>query len=352
MQKRKVAILGSGGLVSQRLQQRLAYHPWFELSVVAGVNRYQTGTLNDVPWVLDDTRPTLPDLEIYDAENVETVLTCVSQGVTFAFSALSAQDAQHIEPLWRQHGIIVFSNASAFRGARHIPLVIPEINPVAINLIATAHFQHHLCATNCTLLPLIMPLAALHEKFNLLEFTMRSEQSLSGGGYDYMQSALNAGKVDPDIPGEAIKTDQEFRHILNWQGISSITCSRVMRKEGHLVFVQAKFERAITLENVKDCLLQWSLAHTLEHLPSAPSQPMMLVEEIDTKEHLYANGTSFPHYANPATDYAAGMAIVVGGFNLLNVHELKFEAYSHNTIRGAAGGVVFLAEFVHGSGFV
>ena len=53
---------------------------------------------------------------------------------------------------------------------------------------------------------------------------MRSEQGLSGGGHPYLRKAMEAGRVDADIPGEAEKTAAEFRHVLQWQGEDSLEC--------------------------------------------------------------------------------------------------------------------------------
>ena len=64
MERLKVAVLGAGGLVAQRLQQRLAHHPWFDLAAVAGSARFLAQPLSGVPWVLEEKRPALPDLSL------------------------------------------------------------------------------------------------------------------------------------------------------------------------------------------------------------------------------------------------------------------------------------------------
>jgi len=71
---------------------------------------------------------------------------------------------------------------------------------------------------------------------------------------------------------------------------------------------------------------------------------LMLVDRIDPEAHLFADGVHLGPYADPSTDLKAGMAVVVGNLACTGPHEVRFEAYSHNTLRGAAGGVVYLAE--------
>ena len=350
MERVKVAVLGAGGLVAQRLQQRLVNHPWFELVAVAGSPRFHHQDLRNVPWVLEEHRPPLPDLTVLDVASEGTVSELVSMGVAIAFSSLPQTQAAELEPLWVKGGITVFSNASAFRMTPGVPLVIPEVNPEALE--ENGRVLTHACATNCTLLPLILPLTALHEAYGLVSYTMRSEQGLSGGGHGYMQAALEEGTVDPTIPGEAEKTEAEFEKILQWEGAASLNCQRVMRADGHQVFVEATFDRAVEFDGVLAALEEWSTRCAMPHLPSAPHRPLSMVDAIVPSEHLFADGEGFPVNPDPAVDRAAGMAVVVGGLACPDARTVRFEAYSHNTLRGAAGGVVLLAELAHWKGLV
>ena len=343
MQRLKVAVLGAGGLVAQRLQQRLSSHPWFSLEAVAGSPRFEGMAFADVPWTLDEDRPAFPSMQVLDVLSHETPKRLRSSGVRVAFSALPSEQAIDIEPRWAEAGIVVFSNASAYRGATGIPLVVPEINGKELANTGGGPLLHA-CATNCTLLPLALPLAALNEAFGLIAFTMRSEQGLSGGGHAYMQEAIADGRVDPEIPGEAEKTGQEFDTVLDWTGSRIINCARVMRKDGHQVFVTATFERPFDPEEARHALQRWSDNNRFNNLPSSPHQPLMLVDCVDAGVHLFADGKGYPGNPNPAVDLDAGMAIVVGNLESPEPMVLQFQALSHNTIRGAAGGLIFLAE--------
>ncbi len=346
MQRLNVAVLGAGGLVAQRLQQRLADHPWFALTAVAGSPRYLGMALDDVPWVLEDERPSLPSLRVLDVSSPRAVEALAKAGVSVAFSALPSGEAMLLEPIWVKAGITVFSNASAFRRQEGVPFVIPEINPQDL-VKQSAGPLRHTCATNCTLLPLILPLAALDEAYGLETYTMRSEQGLSGGGQAYMEAALAEGTVEPTIPGEAEKTEAELRHLLGWNGEAELDCARTMRRDGHHVFVEATFAGSTDEAGVERVLSAWSQERRMNHLPSAPHQPLMLAPKIDVKAHLFADGNGFPKSPNPATERAAGMAVVVANLRCPRPNTVLFEAFSHNTIRGAAGGVVFLAELAY-----
>ncbi len=346
MQRLNVAVLGAGGLVAQRLQQRLANHPWFALTAVAGSPRYLGASLEDVPWLLGEERPMLPPLSVVDVSNPQTVKDLALAGVSVAFSALPGEEAKQIEPMWVEAGIRVFSNASTYRRKEGVPLVIPELNPQALVEQSSGQLRHA-CATNCTLLPLILPLAALDNAYGLQRYTMRSEQGLSGGGHAYMEQAIEQGKVNPSIPGEAEKTEAELNHVLGWSGEASLRCERIMRLDGHHVFVEARFDSEVSEEDVHETLSAWSQAHRMNHLPSAPHQPLMLTPSIDASAHLFADGNGFPQSPNPATERAAGMAVVVANLQCPNQNTVSFEAFSHNTIRGAAGGVLLLAELAH-----
>lgn len=346
MVRHKCLILGASGLVGQRLQQRLAQHPMFEIGAVAGSSSTAGEYLDTIEWRLSEARPRLPNLRILGANSAELAQECHKLGIKIAFSGLPANAALTVEKELTDSGIMVFSNASAFRRVPGIPLVIPEINPHHL------HRSLHYCATNCTLIPLAIPVSIISNLTNIKSVTMRSEQALSGAGWELLsdQAALS-GSVDPHIEGEAEKTETELLYVLG--AINSdnvipasfdvnISCERVSRVDGHQVFVKVTTENSIQLSDLLDALNHQSDFH---HLPSSPSKPIHLVERVDPESHLWSNGTEFASKPNPAGDLKIGMAVVVGDISVEG-NQISFSAYSHNTIRGAAGGLVYLAEIV------
>ena len=347
MDRLKTVVLGASGLVAQRLQQRLHQHPWFELSAIAGKSQRKGQLLDSIKWRLDEDRPPFGPLQIEDVYDAELPKKLYNAGVRVAFSALPSEHAVDVEPIWAQSGITVFSNASSYRQTDGVPLVIPEINPQAMTQIGTVGYPLT-CATNCTLLPIIMPLTPMHKSFGLRSFSVQTEQALSGGGYRLLD--LREGNLEPleqEIPGEAIKTEAEFRRILDWNGTAEIVCKRVERKDGLYVSVKAEFEQDVTLENIRHCLHQWNALNANKELPSAPYSPLMFPSSLDVKSHLFGDGIAFENEPNPAKNLKTGMAIIVASIECLDSRTVAFEAYSHNTIRGAAGGVVYLAELAY-----
>ena len=346
MTRRKCLVLGAGGLVGQRLQQRLVHHPMFKIMAIAGSPSSADQQLSSIPWRLDEDRPNLPDLLVIDANSPNLAQHCQSLGIKFAFSGLPPSVAQSVEKVLTDAGITVFSNSSAYRRKPNVPMVIPEINP---------HHNYpskHYCATNCTLIPLALPLAAISKLSDLVSVEMRSEQALSGAGWQLLfdQQALS-GKVNPNIYGEAEKTSAELLHILGGVQNQLVTpaefflnvhCQRITRRDGHQVFVTVKTQNPLELTQIIQQLQTLEIVH---ELPSKPKQAIHLVDKINPEKHLWSDGEHFSDNPDPSRDLKTGMAVIVGDLSVEG-ETISFSAYSHNTIRGAAGGLVYLAEFL------
>lgn len=346
MHRHKAIVLGAGGLVGQRLQQRLVNHPMFEIAAVAGSPSSAGRPLSEIPWRLDEPRPALPETIVIDSNAKDLSQQCRLLGIEYAFSALPSFIAVDVENDLVDAGITVFSNASSYRRAQGVPLIIPEINP--------QHYleSRHYCATNCTLIPLALPVAALANVVEVLSVQMRSEQALSGAGWELLfdEEAL-AGRVNPFIDGEAEKTAAELLHVmgnLSNQSVSpaeigiEVNCERVSRPDGHQVFVELVTAEPLNHHQIIDAFRMLGLQG---ELPSRPNQAIHIVEQIDVDHHLWSDGTSFSEHPDPSKDLKTGMAVVVGNVSVDGC-KITFSAYSHNTVRGAAGGVVYLAEFV------
>ena len=346
MTRRKCLVLGAGGLVGQRLQQRLVNHPMFEIVAVAGSHSSADKQLSSIPWRLDEIRPELPELLVVDANDPNLTQHCQSLGVEVAFSGLPSSVAQSVEQILVDAGITVFSNSSAYRRKPNVPMIIPEINP---------HHNYpskHYCATNCTLIPLALPVAAIAKLSTVVSVKMRSEQALSGAGWQLLfdQQALS-GNVNPYIDGEADKTSAELLHVLGSmenQLVSpanfslDIKCERIARRDGHQVFVTLYTQKPLELNEIIDQLQDLDIGY---ELPSKPEQAIHLVDRINSDEHLWSDGENFSSKPNPSNNLKTGMAVVVGDLSV-DGKVVSFNAYSHNTIRGAAGGLVYLAEFL------
>ncbi len=352
MRRRPTVVLGASGLVGQRMQQRLCNHPWFELKAVGGRQENAGRLLEQIPWRLDQLRPNLPSVPIFDLSSDSFIQDMLQLGIEVAFSCLPSDVAERVETELARAGIAVFSNASFHRGKDGIPLVIPEINAEHSSAFST-NKGPIMCGTNCTLIPLAVPLAALRT-FQIQTVRMRSEQALSGAGWQLLfDEDANKGILDSEIPGEAEKVAEELLHVFGTldgttvvpaQMELDIECQRVVRRDGHQVFVKATFAQPLSLEFVLQAFTSHQFPKAMMQCPSAPTHPLHIVEHIDVEQHLWSNGTAFTNQPRPSEDLQTGMAIIVGDVKLIDEYTVSFSAYSHNTIRGAAGGTMLLAE--------
>ena len=342
MSRVHVAILGASGLVSQRMQQRLAMHPWFELVAVAGQS---PGTnLADIEWYLDESRPELlnsSEIKILDINDGNLSQELKKRNVTVVFSALPNEPASRIESELVSAGLHVFSNASAFRMHPHVPLIVADVNPEALD--ASSGQALHACATNCTLIPILHPLSVLSQNYTITKVVARSEQALSGAGWKLLHNQeLKTRAIDQEIPGEAEKIVEEIERILDLNAEWDVQTKRVDERDGHIVHVEVHIDNTPTFDMVAS-LLQ-SKEQTLA-LPSQPTHSMECIQsEPSREEHLW-NGQSMTP-PDPSMDLKAGMTTTV---QLKSVENgvVSFIGLSHNTIRGAAGGVVLLAELAY-----
>ncbi len=346
MRVRKVALLGASGLVAQRFQQRLCNHPWFELVAVYGSPRTAGRKLADLPWHLPETRPNLPSVIV---ESMDSILTDVKD-FEIVFSALPSEIARELEKPLAAQGCYVFSNASTHRMDDDVPLVIADLNPHhLLSLRNRTETGFVACSTNCTIVPAALPLKPLWDFIGLDDVKISTEQSLSGGGIELLKTFQKTGEYPIDIPGEAEKMQEECLSLLGRaqsEGVRlanlpvDISVKRVSREYGHIVKVTA----TLHFEKEKEEVIEWmqnyrSRAQALK-LPSAPQYPFVFVEQLIPE--------SLP---NPAIDLKAGMVVRVSNV-VVSGTSITFNAWSENTIRGAAGGTVLLAELAIAEGLL
>ena len=135
------------------------------------------------------------------------------------FSALDSGPGSEIEPLFAAAGSMVFSNASAFRMAHDVPLLVPEANADHLGLIETQRKTRGwkgaiVCNPNCTATVLVMGLAPLHQAFGIERVFMTSMQAISGAGYPGVPSLDILGNVIPFIRNEEEKVEEETPKML------------------------------------------------------------------------------------------------------------------------------------------
>ena len=261
------------------------------------------------------------------------------------FSALDKSVAVGIEAAFRDAGHLVVSNASAYRMAPDVPLLIPEVNPDHLGLLRPGRGAI-VCNPNCTSIPLIFALAPLHRAFGVEAVTCASYQAVSGAGYPGESAWDILGNVHPHPGDEEEKVAEEPRKIIGTLAEGAIAaapfpisarCVRVAVTDGHLVGAQIKLRGDPPLARIVEALRDFRAPIAL---PSSPTPPIRLTERRDRP--------------TPRTDALAGggMAVTIGRVERCEVMTVKLFALAHNAIRGAAGGAIANAELLHARGFL
>ena len=359
----RVALLGASGIVAQRFQQRLANHPWFELAAVFASQSTAGKRLAEIPWNLEESRPEIPDLTVEKCEISELPSQLEKLNIQLVFSALPSAVAGPLESALARAGCRVFSNSSAHRMDDDVPLVIADLNPHHLMLLKPPFRQPGsgfiACSTNCTVVPAVLPLKPIWDMIGIRHISVRTEQALSGGGYPLL-SAADEGPVASEIPGEAETIAEELSRLLGRVGpdgiglarfSTDVECRRVMRRHGHHVEVEVTLSKAVDLEELNEWMNPYrGRAQSLD-LPSAPDLPFILSDKPIEPELDRWAGSGGEGSPNPALDLRAGMSVVVSDLSVDGT-VMRFNAFSDNTLRGAAGGCVLLAELTMAEGLL
>jgi aspartate-semialdehyde dehydrogenase len=271
------------------------------------------------------------------------------------FSALPGDLAGPVEEAFASAGYGVFSNASAHRQDPDVPLLIPEVNPDHLSLIAAQRpkrgWDRGFIVTNpnCSAIMLTVALAPLHAAFGLRSVLVSTMQGLSGAGYPGVPSLDALDNVIPYIGGEEEKLSLEPRKMLGrideghvkLAGFAiSAQCNRVPAREGHLETVSVALETPATPEQIIKTWREWHPVPQQLNLPTAPQPPLVVRAEPDRPQTRLDR------------DAGHGMAVSVGRVRSCDVLDIKFIVLGHNTIRGAAGASVLNAELMLAQGML
>ena len=340
-----VAVLGATGSVGQRFISLLDNHPWFKVVALAASDRSVGQKYSKAArWVLDVPMPEYAR----DMVVVPTSTDCVEARIVF--SALHTEVANEVEPQFAKAGAAVCSNASSYRRAGDVPLLLPEINADHIQLVRQQRKSRGwsgciVTNPNCTSTGLAIALKALDEAFGVKKVFAVSLQALSGAGYPGVPSLDIMDNVIPNVAngGEEEKVEWEPRKMLGKQSGDRIDLAdikfsahtnRVAVIDGHTVCASVELESSVEPEVAIQALRDFTAPPSARDLPSSPRPVIEVREEADRPQPRLDRLTG------------KGMTTVVGRVRRDPILDLKFVVLSHNTIRGAAGASIYNAELL------
>ncbi|MBQ8291938.1 MAG: aspartate-semialdehyde dehydrogenase [Clostridia bacterium] len=357
MKNFNVGVIGATGMVGQRFLRLLENHPWFNVTVLAASSRSAgkpyTEALNG-KWAFECPIPEkYRAMTVLDAEaDIEKIASLVD----FVFCAVNMDKAKirALEEAYAKREIPVVSNNSAHRFTPDVPMVIPEINANHLEVIEAQRKRlgtkrgFIAVKSNCSLqsyVPLLHPL----KKFGIKQAVVCTYQAISGAGKTFATMPEILDNVIPYIGGEEEKSEKEplkiWGEVVNGEIVAangpSITaqCFRVPVSDGHTAAVFVSFENTPTEADILSAWKNYGGEAQQLALPSAPEQFIRYFEEENRPQ------------AKLDRMEGAGMSITAGRLRKDNVFDYKFVGLSHNTLRGAAGGAVLLAELLAAKGY-
>ncbi|MGN0652701.1 MAG: aspartate-semialdehyde dehydrogenase [Gemmiger sp.] len=357
MKQYKVGVVGATGMVGQRFVTLLENHPWFKLTAVAASSRSAGKTYEEAVgsrWMMQAPMPeSVRSMVVLDASHVEEV----AAQVDFVFCAVNMKkdEIKALEEAYARAECPVVSNNSAHRFTPDVPMVVPEINADHVDIIPAQRKRlgtkrgFIAVKSNCSLQSYVPALHPLMKDYGVTKCLVCTYQAISGAGKNFDTFPEILDNVIPYIGGEEEKSEQEplklWGHIEGDRIVNaekpSITaqCLRVPVSDGHMGAVFVSFEKKPTKEEILKAWKEFrGPAQELE-LPSAPKQFLHYFEENDRPQ--------------PKLDRMIenGMAVSIGRLREDTQYDYKFVCLSHNTLRGAAGGGVLLAELLAVKGY-
>ncbi|MCX4255428.1 MAG: aspartate-semialdehyde dehydrogenase [Oscillospiraceae bacterium] len=358
MKKFNVGIIGATGMVGQRFSLLLENHPWFNVVAVAASPRSAGKRYEDAvgaKWAMTSPIPAnIKDMIVMDAAaDVDKIASMAD----FVFCAVDMKkdEIKALEERYAKAECPVVSNNSAHRGTPDVPMVVPEINPEHIEIISAQRKRlgtkrgFIAVKSNCSLQSYVPALHPLMAGFGVEKALVCTYQAISGAGktFDTMPEILD--NVIPYIGGEEEKSEQEplkiWGHIDGDKIINaespSITaqCLRVPVSDGHMAAVFASFRKKPAKEQMIEAWKNFSGVPQELQLPSAPKQFLNYFEEDNRPQ------------AKLDRMLENGMAVSIGRLREDTQYDYKFVCLSHNTLRGAAGGAVLMAELLAAKGY-
>lgn len=358
MKNYNVGIIGATGMVGQRFALLLENHPWFTVKVLAASPRSAGKTYKEAlgtKWCMD--KPIPANMENIIVMDATADIDKITKEVDFVFCAVDMKkdEIKALEEAYAKAECPVISNNSANRFTPDVPMVIPEINADHIAIIDAQKKRlgtkrgFIAVKSNCSIQSYVPALSPLREKFGISKVLACTYQAISGAGKTFDTWPEMVDNVIPYIGGEEEKSEQEPLKV--WGKIEgdqivkidkpqiTTQCLRVPVSNGHFAAVFVSFDKKPTKEEIIKIWNEYSGVPQELDLPSAPKQFLnYFVEDNMPQAKLHRN-------------LEGGMAVSIGRLREDSQYDYKFVCLSHNTLRGAAGGAVELAELVAAKGY-
>lgn len=259
----KIAVVGATGNVGREVLKILDERNFPADDVVALASARSAGT--EVSFGEKDLK--VQDLATFDFTGVDIVLSSPGGKVSAEYSPKAAAA-----------GAIVIDNTSYWRMDPDVPLIVPEVNPEAINEIKKGIIAN----PNCSTIQMVVALKPLHEAAGIKRVVVSTYQSVSGTGKDAMDELFNQTKgvfmnedpnpqiypkqiafnavpqvdvfMDDGMTKEEWKMMVETKKILDPSIKVCANCVRVPIFIGHAEMVNVEFEKEISAAEAKEVL--------------------------------------------------------------------------------------------------
>lgn len=357
MKKYKVAVIGATGMVGQRFLTLLENHPYFEVSALAASSSSAGKNYKDAirKWHLQTPMPEkFAEMKVFDAA---ADIGKIAQSADFCFCAVNMKkdEIKALEEAYAKAECPVVSNNSAHRDTPDVPMIIPEINAEHLDVIASQRKRlgtkrgFIAVKSNCSLqsyVPLLYPL----KKYGIKSVAVTTYQAISGAGKTFETMPEITDNIIPYIGGEEEKSQNEPKKIFGKVEDGKIVpcnglkitaqCLRVPVSDGHTAACFVSFDKKPSKEEILKAWKEFSGEPQKLRLPSAPEQFIHYFTEDDRPQ------------ARLDRNLENGMAVSAGRLRADEIFDYKFIGLSHNTLRGAAGGAVLLAELLCAKGYL
>lgn len=356
-EKIRVGVLGGTGMVGQRFITQLENHPWFEVVSIAASERSAGKAFSEAVegrWKLDLPIPEkVKNITVHNVTDISKIADEVQ--MVFCAVDMKKDEIKSLEEMYAKAEVPVVSNNSAHRWTDDVPMIIPEVNPEHTAIIEKQRKRLGTrkgfisVKSNCSLQSYVPPLHALM-KYQPLKVLASTYQAISGAGKVFSDWPEIIDNVIPYIGGEEEKSENEPLKI--WGKVEgdkivrsagpliSAQCYRVPVLDGHMAAVFVSFENKPSRDEILECWKSFKGKPQKLKLPSAPAQFLTYFEEENRPQSKLDRNVE------------NGMGIALGRLREDSLFDYKFTCLSHNTIRGAAGGAILMAELLKAEGYL